>query len=146
MGQKLDRVILIVEDSPIDYEITTRALRRAGFDQNVLHCESGDEAMAFLEGGSDIFQEKGYPGIILLDLNMPGTDGRDVLNQIKNRAQTKMIPVIILTTSNNEHDIEECYMKGANSYIQKPTAPDDYTEMAGALKKFWFDWSYLPEV
>jgi CheY-like chemotaxis protein len=119
-------------------------LKKAGLDRPIHHCEDGDEALTFLTGENGQLEERGYPGLILLDLNMPGTDGRDVLAQIKSQDSLKNVPVIILTTSNNEYDIEACYEKGANSYVQKPTVPDDYVAMATTLKKFWFDWASLP--
>ncbi len=147
MEQKFDTkegYILIVEDSPVDYEITTRALKRAGIDHPVHHCEDGNEALEFLTGENGQLEEKGYPSLILLDLNLPGTDGRDVLKEIKTTSDVKKVPVIILTTSNNENDIDICYEAGANSYVKKPMAPDDYVEMAMTLKAFWFKWASLP--
>ena len=83
--------------------------------------------------------------MILLDLNLPGTDGREVLQHIKNDSEIAHIPVVVLTTSNNEFDIEACYENGANSYVKKPTSPDDYVAMAKVLKSFWFEWASLPE-
>lgn len=136
--------IMIVEDSPVDYEITTRSLRKAGIGQTFHHCEDGDEALGFLMNNEDL-PRQGYPALILLDLNLPGTDGRQVLLTLKNHDELRKIPVIILTTSNNENDIEVCYKRGANSYIRKPSAPDDYVHMAETLKEYWFDWVTLPD-
>ena len=141
--QSTDRYILIVEDSRVDYEITTRALKKAGIERSILRCEDGDEALDFLND-HESRQGDGHPSMILLDLNLPGTDGRTVLQQIKNHDALKNIPVVVLTTSNNEHDIAACYESGANSYVRKPSAPDDYVAMAEALKAFWFDWATLP--
>lgn len=148
MGQKLDTegYILIVEDSPVDYEIVTRALKKAAIDRPVHHCESGDEALDFLSGKNGDAKEKGLPSLILLDIKMPGMDGRVVLDKIKQHEALKHIPVIMLTTSSNDHDIETCYVKGANSYLTKPTMPDDYVEMAKSLKSFWFEWAKLPKM
>lgn len=145
MQQAHDRYILIVEDSPVDYEIATRALRKADFANSIHRCEDGEEALDFLRGDNDVVREKGNPSLILLDLNLPGTDGREVLQHIKADDNTAHIPVVILTTSNNETDIEICYGQGANSYVKKPTSPDDYVEMAKILKSFWFEWASLPE-
>ena len=140
-----EQYILIIEDSPIDYEITTRALRKAGFEQPVHHCKSGDEAFNFLMKDNPELKEKGNPSLILLDLNLPGMDGKELLETIKTEEDRKEIPVIVLTTSGNEKDVEACYEKGANSYVKKPLAPDDYIEMARSLKAFWFDWACLPD-
>ena len=142
--QNKEQYILVVEDSPIDYEITTRAFKKAGIYHPVHRCENGEEALSFLMGEDSELKEKGPPALILLDLNLPGTDGREVLKEIKTRNDIKKVPVIVLTTSNNETDIDICYSEGANSYVKKPTAPDDYTDMIIALKTFWFNWASLP--
>lgn len=140
-----EQYILIVEDSPVDYEIITRSLRKAGLDRPVEHCESGAAALSFL-GLNGLERESGtWPALILLDLNMPGIDGKHVLETVKNHKTLKSVPIIVLTTSNNENDIKACYAKGANSYLQKPANPDDFVDMVEALKHFWFDWTYLPE-
>lgn len=142
--QAKDPYILIVEDNPVDYEITTRALRKAELNQPIHHCEDGDEALAFLMGVNGELEEKGCPSLILLDLNLPGTNGRDVLKKIKAHNDLKKIPVIVLTTSNNEHDIDICYEQGANSYIKKPIKLADYVEMATAIETLWLYRSRLP--
>ena len=79
------------------------------------------------------------PGIILLDLNMPGTDGREVLNDIKNNDDLKMIPVIVLTTSSDARDIESCYKAGANSYVTKPVDLPGFLLAMQRLKDWWFE-------
>lgn len=139
-----DRYILIVEDSPVDYEIIRRSLQKAGIQSDIHHCQDGDSALDFLMGKKVAALDKGAPSLILLDLNLPGTDGRQVLGEIKAHETLKAIPVIVLSTSNNSSDIEACYMKGSNSYVQKPLAPDDFVELANALKTFWFDQACLP--
>lgn len=142
---KPQEYILIVEDSPIDYEIAMRALKKVDFDYEIMRCADGDHALELLLGDNDTVREKGHPRMILLDLNLPGTDGRDVLEQLKASKHARHIPVVILSTSNNEKDVETCYDKGANCYVQKPTSPDDYVIMAQALKNFWFEWASLPK-
>ncbi len=144
MPKKIDRYILVVEDSSVDYEITIRSLRKVGVDYPVYRCEDGDEALRFLMKPNEKRTQMGYPSLILLDLNLPGTDGRDVLSQIKNTAETQTIPVVILTTSNNHNDIKACYESGSNCYVKKPTRPEEYTEMINAIKEFWFEWALLP--
>ena len=85
------------------------------------------------------------PGIILLDLNLPRTDGREVLRQIKENKKLRKIPVIILTTSDNEQDVDECYAKGANSFIQKPTGFENFMNAIRQMKGYWFEIVILPE-
>ena len=144
MNKTIADYILIVEDSPVDYEIVTRSLRKAGIALPIHHCESGDEALDFLLPQGIADQAIDHPTLILLDLNLPGTDGREVLARIKEDATTKAIPIVVLTTSNNQNDVKACYCHGANCYVKKPIKPDDYVEMAGALKDFWFNWTILP--
>src|ERR671918_2637248 len=114
--------ILVTEHSPEDYETTERAFRRAGMRNELLHCTTGDEALDFLNrrGVYEDPERSPRPGIILLDLNLPGTDGREVLQEIKKSSRLARIPVIVLTTSSDERDIQACYRAGANSYVQKP--------------------------
>jgi two-component system response regulator len=139
-------LILIVEDSDIDYETTLRAFKNAKMGNPVRRCEDGEEALDYL------YQRNRYsdagksprPDLILLDLNLPGTDGREVLEEIKNKPELKTIPVIILTTSSHDKDIDNCYMAGANSYIQKPVDLQGFFEAVQRLNDFWFEVVILP--
>ena len=87
--QDKEQYILVVEDSPVDYEITTRAFKKAGIYHPVHHCEDGEAALSFLMGENRELEEKGPPALILLDLNLPGTDGREVLKEIKTHHDIK---------------------------------------------------------
>ena len=141
------QAILLVEDSPEDYETTVRALKRAGLANPIFRCEDGDDALDFL------FQRGTYsdpvsaprPGIVLLDLNLPGTDGREVLAEIKGNAELRSIPVVVLTTSSDERDIERCYKSGANSYIKKPVDLVGFMQAVQSLKDYWFEVVILPK-
>jgi len=141
------RTILLVEDNPEDYEATQRALRKAGLANPLVRCEDGDQALNYL------FQRGPFadpasaprPAIILLDLNMPGTDGYEVLRQIKLDDVLKSIPVIVLTTSDDERDIEVCYQRGANSFVTKPVALDGLFHAIQRLKDFWFEIAVYPK-
>ena len=126
MTPKTDHTILVVEDSPEDFEATRRALLKSGLRNGIRHCKNGEEALDYLHrrGPYQDPQSAPRPSMILLDLNMPGTDGRDVLTEIKSDASLKTIPVVILTTSTEERDVEACYAAGANSFVQKPVALD----------------------
>jgi CheY-like chemotaxis protein len=139
--------ILLIEDSPEDFEATTRALRKAGLVNPVFHCSDGDEALDFLNRrGSYASPERApRPGVILLDLNLPGTDGREVLCEVKGDERLKRIPVIVLTTSTDERDIEKCYLAGANSYIKKPVDLDGFVRAVQQLKDYWFEVVILPK-
>lgn len=139
-----EKYIIVVEDSPIDFEITSRALHKANFINDIHHYESGDEAMDFLSTLECPRDSRKFPQLILLDLNIPGTDGKDILMQIKQNDKLKTIPVVILTTSDYEADIKTCYDRGANCYIKKPSKPDEFSEMISSLTSFWQGWCSLP--
>lgn len=139
--------ILLVEDSPEDREATIRALKRAGLANPINCCISGDDALDYL------FQRAKYadasqaprPNVILLDLNMPGTDGREVLTEIKQSERLRSIPVIILTTSTDSRDVTSCYQMGANSYVKKPVDLEGFMLSIQRLKDFWFEVVVLPK-
>ncbi len=139
--------ILIVEDSDEDYMLTIRAFNRSGLANPVFRCENGDKALDFLLRRAKYAdpETSPRPGIILLDLNLPRTDGREVLRQIKENSKLRKIPVIILTTSDNEQDVDECYAKGANSFIQKPTGFENFMNAIRQMKGYWFEIVILPE-
>jgi two-component system, response regulator len=137
--------ILLVEDNEDDYEATLRSFRKNRFVNPIKWCRNGQEALDYLRGKEDIadaLAEK--PDLILLDLNMPGIDGRHVLNIIKADAKLQSIPVIVLTTSTDAKDIAECYSMGANSYIQKPLSLEGLTDAIRIITDYWFEVAILP--
>lgn len=144
MGNQID--ILIVEDNPEDYETTRRAFGKAGMTNNLRHCRDGDEALDYLfrRGAYQDPATSPRPGMILLDLNLPGTDGRQVLAQIKADDGLRDIPVIVLTTSSDERDIQDCYRSGANSYIQKPVDLGGFMAAVQRLTDYWIGVVILP--
>jgi CheY-like chemotaxis protein len=146
MNLGIRQTILLVEDSPEDFEATVRALRRAGLANPIARCEDGDEALDYLHQRGRFADPASSPrpGIILLDLNLPGTDGREVLADIKGDAGLRSIPVVILTTSVDERDVERCYSAGANSYIKKPVDLDGFMRAIQRLKEFWFEVVIVP--
>ncbi|WP_169570291.1 response regulator [Sneathiella limimaris] len=140
--------ILIVEDSEDDYEAMVRALSREDkLTDNLVHCEGGKEALAYLEKCKPSYNGKKNqpPDLILLDLNMPGISGRNVLMRLKSDAELKNIPIIVLTTSDDPRDIEDCYDAGANTFIVKPVELDNFTIAIQNLKEYWFEVAVLPE-
>jgi CheY-like chemotaxis protein len=138
--------LLLVEDSPEDREATIRALAQAGMANPIHWCSNGDDALDY------VFQRGKYadgtpaprPSVILLDLNLPGTDGREVLAEIKGADHLKTIPVLILTTSTDARDIDACYQMGANSYIKKPVDLSGFFRGIQRLTDFWFELAVLP--
>lgn len=136
------QVILLVEDSEDDYEATMRAFQKANLHNPVHWSSSGQQALDFLHAGTVKTQ---LPGLILLDLNMPGLDGRRTLQLIKEDNTLKHIPVIILTTSNDERDVNICYQMGANTYIQKPVTFEGLIAAIKRLKEYWFEIALLPK-
>jgi len=138
--------LLVIEDSDEDFEAFGRIIRRLSVNRPIYRCTTGDEALDFLyQTGEYANSAKApRPGIVLLDLNLPGTDGREVLEQIKQDQTLKSIPVIVFTTSANPRDIEACYQYGVNGYIIKPI---DIKELKRAIQIFidyWFEVSLLP--
>ena len=142
------QTILVVEDSDDDYDATVRALIKGTNLKNPIHrCEDGQETLDYL------FRRNRYakpgaaprPGIILLDLNMPGIDGRKVLQEIKGDPQLRSIPTIIMTNSDDQRDINACYDMGANSYVRKPLNWAGFLEAVTRLKEYWFEIAVLPK-
>ena len=135
--------LLVIEDSPEDFEATRRSLVRGGLANPIVHLSNGDAALDYLFAG-----ERGIagavPALILLDLNLPGTDGRQVLARVKTDPQLKGVPVVVLTTSRDKRDVEACYRAGANSYIQKPVDLAGFQRALKTLREYWFDVVVLP--
>jgi CheY-like chemotaxis protein len=131
--------ILLVEDNPTDAELTMRALKKSRLANRVVHVVDGEEALDFLfaRGAfSDRNVENG-PKVILLDLKLPKVDGLEVLKIIKSDARTKIIPVVVLTSSKQEKDMVQSYESGVNSYIVKPVDFDKFMEAVNALGMYW---------
>jgi CheY-like chemotaxis protein len=140
------RLILVVEDSDEQFEAVRRAFARAGIPNPVRRCVSGDDALDYLFQRGDHAgpSSEPRPGLVLLDLNLPGTDGREVLDQIKSDADLRILPVVVLSTSSSPGDIERCYRNGAASYIVKPVRFDDLLATIGHLKAYWIETVALP--
>jgi two-component system response regulator len=139
MDQELPS-ILLVDDSMDDYRAMVRSCEKAHLHNPIQWCKSGQSAL-------DLLRNEGInrPALILLDLNMPGMDGRNLLAIIKKDPELKKIPVIILTTSDHVEDIDYCYSLGASTYIQKPVEFDSLIEAVKRLKDYWFGLAILPK-
>lgn len=144
--ERRPRIIMLVEDNPQDREATIRAFRKSGLNNPIVQCEDGEEALDYLfrRGQFIVPKTSPRPGVILLDLNMPGTDGFGVLVQLKADPELRMIPVVILTTSTDFSDIDRCYAAGASSYVQKPVDFEKFATMIKLLKEYWFEVVILP--
>jgi two-component system response regulator len=136
--------VLLVEDSPSDVFLTREALKEAPGSEPRLHVVSdGVEAMAFLRQ-QDGFAEAPRPDLILLDLNMPRKDGREVLSEVKGDPHLRTIPVIVLTSSSADNDVRAAYDLHANGYVAKPTDFARFREAIQAIGAFWFHLAKLP--
>ncbi len=123
--------ILLVEDNPDDERLAVRALRRANITAEILIARNGEEAL------ETVFNISCLPIIMLLDLKLPKIDGLDVLKAIRANEKTRLLPVVILTSSSEQRDIIESYDLGANSYVRKPIEFDRFTEVVGQLAIYW---------
>jgi chemotaxis family two-component system response regulator Rcp1 len=135
--------ILLVEDSPGDVRLTREAFRDAKVHINLHVASDGTEAMAFLKQEGD-HANVPRPDLILLDLNLPKKDGREVLKEIKESPTLKSIPVVILTTSEAEADILRSYQLHANCYITKPVGLDGFLKVVNSIDSFWLSVVKLP--
>ncbi|MEH1801905.1 MAG: response regulator [Nostoc sp.] len=135
--------VLLVEDNPGDAQLTRIALEDSKISIHLNVVEDGVEAMAFLRK-QDKYVKAAHPDIILLDLNLPRKDGREVLAEIKGDENLKRIPVVVLTTSQAEEDILKAYNLCANCYITKPVDFDQFVKIVQSIENFWFAIVKLP--
>jgi len=125
------RTILLVEDNPDDERLTLRALRRGNILNEIHVACDGEEALNVL------FNLELLPCVVLLDLKLPKVDGLEVLQRIRANPRTRLLPVVVLTSSSEERDIVESYSLGANSYVRKPVEIDQFTEAVRQLGLYW---------
>ncbi len=137
--------ILMVEDNPDDVALAQEALKDAKMLSTMTVVEDGEEAMLFLNAKGD-YAGRELPDIILLDLNLPRKDGREVLEEIKEDPVLRKIPVVILTTSDAPEDIEQAYNHYVNCYITKPVNFDQFIKVVKSIEDFWFGVVKLPNM
>lgn len=132
--------ILLVEDNPSDAELTLRALKQRNLANQVRLCRDGAEALQFFTDG-----DRQVPKVVLLDLKLPKIDGLEVLKRLKSDERTKSIPVVVLTSSREEPDIERAYALGANSYIVKPVDFDAFARAVSDVGLYWLLLNHAPQ-
>ena len=140
-----EHVILLVEDNESDEELTLRALKKNNIGNRVVVTRDGASALDYLfgRGAYDGRDTKDLPQVVLLDLNLPKIGGLDVLRAIREDARTKLLPVVILTSSKEDRDVVNGYQLGANSYIVKPV---DFTQFAEAVRQLGMYWLVLNQL
>lgn len=134
-----EKIILLVEDNPDDEDLTVRALRKNNIANEIVVARDGVEALDYLfaQGAHADLQVGLRPQVILLDLKLPKLDGLGVLRRIRADDRTKFVPVVILTSSNEERDLIDSYGLGANSYVRKPVDFNQFTDAARQLGLYW---------
>ncbi len=133
------KTILLVEDNPSDIELTRRAFEKSHIANEMIVAEDGQEALDYLFNLDPLtgLRLNELPALVLLDLKLPKVDGLQVLHQIRNDDHTSRLPVVILTTSNEERDVAQSYDLGANSYIRKPVDFEQFVEAVQHLGLYW---------
>src|ERR1044072_8474795 len=138
-----DVFILIAEDDADDRFLLQAAFEENGFTDKLHFVENGVEVLDYLQSLADS-NATNFPRFILLDLNMPKKDGREVLKELKQHTQLKNIPVVIFSTTNNEQEMRRCYELGANSYITKPNNFEHLLKIVANLRGYWMHTSSIP--
>lgn len=132
-------IILLIEDNPDDVELTRRALSRSNVANELVVVTDGAEALDYLfaRGEYAARDMSATPAVVLLDLKLPKIDGLEVLRRIRSDERTRLLPVVILTSSNQENDIRDSYELGANSYVRKPVDFEQFVEATTTLGLYW---------
>lgn len=140
--------ILLVEDNLSDAELTIRALKKKNLANNLVHLKNGAEALDFIfaKGNFEGRDPNKMPKVILLDLKMPKVNGLEVLEKLRSDANARKIPVVVLTSSNEDPDIEKCYSLGVNSYIVKPVDFDNFVKAVSDLGFYWLLLNQVPNL
>ena len=131
-----EKIILLVEDNPDDEALTLRAFRKNNIDNPVVVVRDGAEALDYLFGRGQ-YADRELPALVLLDLKLPKVDGLEVLEQLRLDRRTKLLPVVVLTSSLEARDVAEAYRRGANSYIRKPVDFDRFLDVVGQVGNYW---------
>jgi two-component system, response regulator len=146
IGRETNELILLVEDNPDDRELALLAFKGCGISNEVVTCNDGEQALDYLFGlgayaGRDT---RILPRVVLLDLKLPKVDGFETLRRVRANDATRLLPVVVLTTSTEEKDMLECYRLGANSCVCKPVDFSRFTEVAREMAAYWLSVSVNP--
>lgn len=138
------KIILLVEDNPDDEKLTLRALKKNNIQNEVAVARDGEEALDYLFGdtGAGGGKKRPLPVVVLLDIKLPKVDGLEILRRIRADSRTRLLPVVILTSSKEEQDLSKGYSLGANSYVRKPV---DFTQFVEAVRQLGLYWLILNE-
>ncbi|MEW6169128.1 MAG: response regulator [Pseudomonadota bacterium] len=135
--------LLLVEDNPADVRLAQEVLRMSGFEHTLLVARDGEQALSVLRRGPG-FEQRPWPSLVLLDLNLPRRDGREVLREVKEDPKLRRIPVLVLSTSKAESDVAACYEAHANCYLTKPVDIVEFGRLVELIRDFWFGLAQLP--
>jgi CheY-like chemotaxis protein len=138
--------ILLVEDNPADIKITQRALRESDLSVDLIVLRDGEEALDYLLRRGQYADDPTWrnPDLILLDLNLPRLSGQELLTRIRAEADLNTVPVIVLTTSHRQEDVEAVYAAGANTYIEKPQDFTRFVQVLQTIQRYWLEMALLP--
>ena len=137
----MTKVVLLVEDNASDEKLTLRAFKKHNLGNEIVVARDGAEAIDRLHGGDPI-----HPAIVLLDLNLPKIDGLEVLRRIRSDERTRMLPVVVLTSSTQDEDLVRSYQLGANAYVRKPVDFNAFVDAARTLGLFWLLLNETPPI
>ncbi|MEL6578342.1 MAG: response regulator [Cyanobacteria bacterium J06621_12] len=140
--------LLIIEDSDEDFTALARTISKTGIPNPLYRCEDGEEALDFLYREGEYADQAlaPRPSLIILDLNLPGTDGREVLETLKGDRDLQAIPVVIFSTSSNPKDVDSCYRQGVSGYIVKPMDTERLDLLVTTFLNYWFEAVELPNI
>ena len=137
-------MLLLVEDNAFDEALTLRAFNKQNTLSSIVVTRDGVEALSYLVGDPGGQPPGDLPKLVLLDLNLPGIDGFEVLRRLRAHQRSRLLPVVILTSSLDEKDLARCYALGANSYIRKPVDYTEFVKVASALSDYWLGLNQSP--
>jgi len=146
LNKTTDKVILLVEDNPDDQELALLAFKEANITSKIIACSDGEEALDYLFG-TGAYADRDtriMPEVMLLDLKLPKVDGFEVLKRVREDPRTKLLPVVVLTTSSEQKDLIESYQLGTNSYIRKPVNFGKFIELAQQFGLYWLGLNESP--
>lgn len=142
----MNSTILLIEDSPDDVFFMKRAFRLAGVHSNLQVVDDGEKALEYLSGNGAFVERAQYPlpGLVLLDLRLPRVPGFEVLKWIRENSTFQCVPVVVLTSSKEDRDMQRAYALGANSFLVKPSDANELAEMVRTLCNYWFRFNAIP--